>query len=151
HRDREVVEDRPVPPGDHEVVGRLVREADLTADLVHDDRFATVGDAQADRRTGIVTRLAAVAAVAVLLLPRGHVVAGGSVSVRSARLEQLVERLAVAVGALALADRALVPVELEPAQGVEDLLDVLRGRALAVGVLDAEHHLSPTAAREEPV
>ena len=37
-----------------------------------------------------------------------------------------------------LRDRALVPVELEPAQRVEDLLDVLGRRALAVGVLDAQ-------------
>ena len=44
-----------------------------------------------------------------------------------------------------------VPVELEPAQRVEDLLDVLGGRALAVGVLDAQHELAARAAGEQPV
>ena len=61
------------------------------------------------------------------------------------------ERLAVALGAVGLHDRALVPVELQPAQRVEDLLDVLRRRALAVGVLDAQHELPALVAGEQPV
>src|SRR5579875_2299093 len=46
---------------------------------------------------------------------------------------------AVALGALRLEDRALVPVEPEPAQRVDDLLDVLRGGALAIGIFDPQH------------
>jgi hypothetical protein len=65
--------------------------------------------------------------------------------------EQLLDDLRVPVGALRLEDRLAVPVELEPAQRVEDLLDVLRRRALAVGVLDPQHHLAVAAAREQPV
>ena len=57
----------------------------------------------------------------------------------------------MAVGALVLAQRPLVPVELEPAQRVEDLLDVLGRRALAVGVLDPQDERPARAAREQPV
>ena len=52
---------------------------------------------------------------------------------------------------LELTDRALVPVELEPAQRVEDLLDVLGGRPLTVGVLDPEHQRSARSPGREPV
>ena len=61
------------------------------------------------------------------------------------------DRGLVGVAPLGLRDRPLVPVELEPAQRVEDLLDVLGRRALAVGVLDAQDELAALAAREEPV
>jgi hypothetical protein len=44
----------------------------------------------------------------------------------------------VAVGALRLEDRALVVGQPEPIQRLEDLLDVLRGRALAVRILDPQ-------------
>ena len=57
----------------------------------------------------------------------------------------------MALGALGLEDRAFVPLELEPAQRVEDLLDVLGRRALAVGVLDPQHERAPLAAGQEPV
>ena len=49
----------------------------------------------------------------------------------------------MAIRPLDLADRPLVPVELQPAQGVEDLLDVLRSGALAVGVLDPQDQSPP--------
>ena len=68
-----------------------------------------------------------------------------------AALDQLLERLAVALGAFALEDGLAVPVELEPAQGVEDLLDVLLGGALPVGILDPQYELAPLLAGEEPV
>jgi len=48
-------------------------------------------------------------------------------------------------------DRSLVPVEIQPAQRVEDSdSNVLRRRALAVGVLDSQHSLAPRA-RQQPV
>ena len=55
-----------------------------------------------------------------------------------AAVDQLLDDLGVPVGALGLEDGVAVPVELEPAQRLEDLLDVLRRGALAVGVLDAQ-------------
>src|SRR5439155_12108427 len=68
-----------------------------------------------------------------------------------ADLHQFGYRLAVTRLSLALRVRPLVPVELEPAQRVEDLLDVLGCRALAVGVLDPQHELALLPPREEPV
>ena len=72
-------------------------------------------------------------------------------AVREAVVEQLLHDLGVALAALGLEHRLLVPVELEPAQGVEDLLDVLGGRALAVGVLDPEQELAAAATGQQPV
>src|SRR5919199_1903240 len=57
----------------------------------------------------------------------------------------------MALGALRLQDRPLVPLELQPAQGVEDLLDVLGRRALAVGIFDAQHERAAGPARQQPV
>ena len=105
------------------------------------DRRALVGHAQPHRALGL--GLAAEAALgAVLRLVGLDVVGGRARAVGVAGLEQRLQRLAVALGALGLQDRALVPVELQPAQRVEDLLDVLRRRALAVGVLDPQHELA---------
>ena len=96
--------------------------------------------------------LAPVAGVAVLLLPGADVVGGGRCPGRPLPAStSSLERARVALGPLGLAQRALVPVELEPAQRVEDLLDVLRGRALAVGVLDPQHQLPAASPRVEPV
>jgi len=57
----------------------------------------------------------------------------------------------MALGALGLEDRPLVPVQLQPAQRVEDLLHVLRRRALAIGVLYAQDQLAAATARQQPV
>ena len=45
----------------------------------------------------------------------------------------------MAAGALRLEDRSLVPVELEPPQGVEDLFYVPGSGALTVGIFDPQH------------
>ena len=137
--DREVVEDGAVGAGDDEVVVGGVGEGDRAVDQVLDDRLAVVGDAQADGGAGLLGRRAAVAAAgAVLGLPGLDVLGGGGVAVGGAGLEQLGERRGVAVGAAGLGDRALVVGEAEPLHRVEDLVDVVRGRALAVGVLDPQ-------------
>ena len=108
-------------------------------DQVLDDRLAVVGDAQADRGAGLLGRRAAVAAAgSVLGLPGLDVLGGGRVAVGGAGGEQLLKRGGVAVGAAGLGDRPLVVGEAEPVQRVEDLVDVLGGRALAVGVLDPQ-------------
>jgi hypothetical protein len=76
---------------------------------------------------------------------------GALVLVGVAVVEQLPHRRRVRVAPLPLRQRALVPIELEPAERVEDQLDVLGCGALAVGVLDPEHELAARTAREEPV
>src|SRR5262249_3290402 len=65
--------------------------------------------------------------------------------------EQLLDRGVVALPALALAEGPLVPVEVEPAQAVEDGGLRLARRALGVGVLDAQHEGAAVPAREGPV
>ena len=72
---------------------------------------------------------------------------------------QALERGLVGVEALGLEVRArvaadlgtLVPVEVEPLHGVQDDLDVLFGRALGVGVLDAQDEGAAHRAGECPV
>ena len=149
HHDGEVVERRAVGAGDHEVVLERVLERRLAADDVLDDRGALVGHPQAHGPLALV--LAAEAAVAVLLVPRLDLLAAGGRAVGAAVVDQLLDDLGVAIGPLGLEDRLLVVVELEPAQRVEDLLDVLGRRALAVGVLDPEQELPAVAAGEQPV
>ena len=53
--------------------------------------------------------------------------------------------------AIAGRGRALVPVEPEPAHGIDDLLDVGVGGARAVGIFDAEDEHTLVTARESPV
>jgi hypothetical protein len=149
-RDGEVVEHRAVRPGDHGVVEMEVLEARVPTDHVVDDRRPLVAHAQAHRAVGLA--LAAEAALgAVLLLVGLHVLGGGVRAVGAAGPEQRLEHLAVALGALGLQDRTLVPVELQPRERIEDLLDVLGRRALAVGVLDAQHELAAGVPGEQPV
>ena len=53
--------------------------------------------------------------------------------------------------ALGLVDGLAVPVEAEPAQHLEDVVDQLGPVALGVGVLDAQEELAPVPAGEQPV
>ncbi len=149
--DREVVEDGTVRAGDHGVVLESVLEADLAADRVGDDGLPLVRDAQADRGVRGVGGLSPVALIGARLAEGLDVSARCGVAVGVARLEQLRQPFGVALGPLVLADRALVPVELEPAQRVEDLGDVLVGGPLAVGVLDPQDELPARAPGREPV
>ena len=85
------------------------------------------------------------------LLVGTDVIGGRRRAVGVPGVQQRLQRFAVAGRAVGLQDRPLVPVELQPAQRVEDLLDVLRRGALAVGVLDPQHQLAVVVARQQPV
>ena len=125
-------------------------EAGVAADHVAHHRRAGVVDAQTHRTAGL--GLAAKAPLgSMALLIGAHVLCGGGGAIRTASLEQRLQRLRVALGALALEDRPLVPVELQPAQRAEDLLDVLRRGALSIGVLDPEDQLATLVAGKQPV
>src|SRR5690606_7975017 len=63
--------------------------------------------------------------------------------------EQPLDRRRVVLAPLALEERPLVPLESEPFEPFEDRADGFRGRALAVGVLDAEEEAAAAPAREE--
>jgi hypothetical protein len=148
--DREVVEHAAVRTGDDRIVEVDVGERRVAADDVVHDAFALVGDAQPHRARAAV--LAAVAAAgAVLGLEGVDVVLRGVGAVRVALVEQLLQELLVALAARALADRPLVVVEPEPLERLEDLLDVLEGRAHGVGIFDPQHEGPPAASREQPV
>ena len=150
--DREVVERRAVAAGDHQVVLECGSRS-CTAPRIRSS--TTVAPSSGTRR-----RIAAPSPPraarpgsrrAVGFFRRRTTSAGRRVAVGGAGVDQLLEALAMARRALGLADRSLVPVELEPAQGVEDLLDVLWRRPLAVGVLDPQHQGPSRAAGDEPV
>ena len=125
-------------------------EAGVAPDDVVDHRRALGRDVQAHRPLPLLAA-AVTGRGSVDLLVRAHVIRRRRRSVRVTGPEQRPQRLLVAGGAVGLQDRALVPVKLQPSEGVEDLLDVLRGGALAVGVLDPQHHLAPVVAGQEPV
>ncbi len=149
-RDGEVVEHAAVGARDDGIVEMHVGEGRVAADEVVDDTLAFVGHAQADRAGRL--RLAAKATVRAVLGLVGvdlRLRRVGAVGV--AVVEQPLQDLLVALGARNLADRPLVVVQAEPAQGVEDLLDVLRGRALAVGIFDAQDERPAVVPREQPV
>jgi hypothetical protein len=149
-RDREVVEDAAVGARDDGVVEVDVRERRVAADEVVDDGLAVVGHAQADR-PGLHALAAEAALRAMLGLERVDLGLRRRRAVGVPLVEQPLQHLLVAIGARDLADRALVVVELQPAQRVEDLLDVLGSRALAVGIFDAQHERPAVMPREQPV
>ena len=150
-RDREVVDRGAVGARDHEVVLEAILERDRAANHIVDHGLPLVGGAEANRRPLPGPRLAAVSGATVVGLPGAHLLGGRRVGIGASGVDQLGDSLAMGIGSLGLAQRPLVPVELEPAQRVEDLLDVLGGRALAVGVLDPQHQRSAGPARREPV
>src|ERR1019366_1553840 len=72
-------------------------------------------------------------------------------AIRLALGEEAVRGFAIERAPFALEKRALVPVEAEPAHGVEDLVRQVAAAPLDVGVLDAKDERAFVAAREEPV
>ena len=60
-------------------------------------------------------------------------------------------RLAMALDARELADRLAVPFQAEPGKTIDDRLNRRLGRALAVGVLDAQQEPPAEALGVEPV
>ena len=148
--DRQVVDRRAVGAGDHEVVLERVLERGLAADDVADDGRALVGHPQPHGALPLV--LAAEAAVAVLARAGLDLLGPGGRAVGVPAVDQLLRR--PRRGGRWRSDwktGVAVVVEPEPAQRLEDLLDVLGRRALAVGVLDAQDELAAVAAGQEPV
>ena len=159
--DAEVVGRRAVGPHEDPVVELTVLERDRPVDEVVDHGRALGRNAQAQCAGG-QPAVAAASRVPERLLPL--------LRLRSLAIEQLRRAVAV-VGAssrdqtpgvlaidreplgLAIARRrrALVPIETEPAERVDDRDDVLVGRPRAVRVLDSKDEGAPVMAREEPV
>src|SRR6202035_597584 len=131
-----------------------VFEGGVSADyVVHDGRTPS-GHVQPHRALFLISRppLATESTLStVQALVGGDVIRRCAAAVGVPALQERLERLLVASGPFALEDRPLIPIELEPAQGVEDLLDVLGGGALAVGVLDAQYERPAAVLGEQPV
>ena len=166
HGGGQVVRRRPVAARHHEVLDLRVVEGDLTTDHVVDHGLARQRHGEAPygcpalgleggdllgrvvtpsahhRRPLVGAGLGAHGVELLGGLPRG---------VHRARLLQPVDALAVDVVALALAERALVPVEAHPCEHTENLGLALGRGALAVGVLQAQDELSAVMAGREPV
>ena len=121
----EVVERGAVAPRDDEVVLGPIRERHRAPDQVVHDRLALVGDPQANRGARHGPRRAAVSEPRIRGLGGPHRAGRSRVGIGGAGLQQPLDRQAVVIAPLELRDRPLVPVELEPAQGVEDELDIL--------------------------
>ena len=147
----------------HEIVEILVGEGDAALHLVVDDGLAVLARAQADRRRHARRRLGGVAVAPAAVVARrqageplllahfGKFFRRAIAAIGVAGLQQLHRGFAVARDAGELVDDLAVPIEFEPAQAVEDRLDRLRRRALAVGVLDAQQELAADVLGVEPV
>ena len=148
---------------EQEIVEVLVGEHDLALHLVVDDCLALLPGAQPDdggdaggRLRRIAVAPAAVVAHRAALEPRllAHLVEllGARVAaVGGAARQHLIDHLAMTPGAAELAHRLAVPMQAEPGEAVEDGVDRGLGRALAVGVLDAQEEGPAEAAGVEPV
>ena len=161
--DREHVGRIAVRTQQHEIVEIFVGEDDLALHLIVDDCLALLARAQTDHgldaggRLGriavapaaVVThRLALEAGLLAHLLQLSH---AGVTAVGAARAKQLLGDLAMALGALKLADRLAVPIESEPFQPIENRVHRGLRRSLAICVLDAEQERAAEALGVEPV
>ena len=70
--------------------------------------------------------------------------------VRFALLQKLISELRVACVPVGLIKRSFVAVQAQPGHAVQNRLDRLIGRALAVGVLDSQHKTAAQFAGIEP-
>ena len=166
HGGGQVVRGRPVAARHHEVLDLRVVEGDLTTDHVVDDgrarqrhgeaphRRAPLGLERGDLLRGVVAPAAhhRRPLVGAGLGAHGIELFGGLPRrVHGARFLQPVDALAVDIIPLALAERALVPVEAHPREHAQDLGLALGRGALAVGVLQPQDERTPGVAGLEPV
>ena len=162
----EVVRRHAVGSQEHEVVELAVRELDGSLHQVVPGDAALFRRAKAHHRlparrrheaarfralgppASVVLRL--LAARRLLLAQRFELLARHVVVISVAGADQLVGHLPVACEALHLEERALVPVDAEPTQAVDDRLDRSLRRALEIRVLDAQDELPAVMARVGP-
>ena len=163
HHHAEIVGGVAVGAHDDQVVELGVLEHHVALDQVLDDRAAEFRILEADdggragRRFLLLGAMAAAAVVARLLLAgllgRAHFVELllAAVAAIGRALGQHVARdFAVTVVALGLEDRLFVGGQAQPLHALEDGLHGRVGRALAVGVLDAQQVAAAVAARIQP-
>ncbi len=161
--DGEHIGRRAVGAQQHEIVEVLVLPDDAALDLILDHGLAGLRRLEPDRRLDAGRRFARIAVAPASVIELGAALAArrlahlrqflgaGVAAIGVARGQQRLGDLAMPRRARELIDGLAVPVEAEPGQPVEDGVDRGLGRALAVGVLDAQQHLAAAAARIEPV
>src|SRR6202008_3712889 len=131
---------------------------DRTLDEVVPSDVAFLGRLEANGRWTFAAVLLADGAVIARLLAPGALLCSQSVeilfrhvvAVRVPRDDEPLGHFLVAREGLHLEERALVPVDPEPLQAVEDRVDRFARRALEVGVLDAQHERAAVAPRVSP-
>src|SRR3954466_6403362 len=172
---REVVGGVPIGADDHVVADHVGAERDFAADQILEGDVDVLRHAEADhaalarldpparvlgreRAAGaaILRRTSGreiLAAIVLEFLRRAEAVVGVAAGEQLVGVRQIKSLpLRLAIGAAAAADvGAFVPLEAEPAQVVEDALFRLLGRALDVGVFDAQDERAVVPAREQPV
>ncbi len=161
--DREHVGGRAVRAQQHHVVELLVGDPHGALHEILDDGLALLRRPEADdglhagrRLGGIAVAPAAVIAERPALGPglgphRVQLLGRREAAIGLALVEEALDHLGVPAGAHELEDGRLVGGEAEPAQAVQDRLDRGLGRALAVGVLDAQKVAAAMVPGEQPV
>jgi len=161
--DREHVGRGAVAAQQDEVVEVLVLPNHAALDLVLDHGLAGLRRLEADGRLDAIRGGRGVAVTPHAVIEPGAAFGARLVAHRRQLLrrriavvspaggEQALGDLAMAGGAAELVDDVAVPIELQPLQAVQDGVDRLLGRTLAVGVLDPEQHLAAELFGIEPV
>ena len=157
----EIVRRRAIRTDDDEIVEFGVVEFDAPPHgVVHNDATAVrIAEADDERLAVRILRALAAATVIAGLLARCHLlgthrvelVATAVAAVGDTRIEPAGRDIRVALEARALEYRLVVGRQAEPLHAVEDRLDVLRRRAFAIRILDAQDEFATSVARVQPV
>ena len=160
HHHTEIVGRRAVGARDDQIVELAVLEHHRAMHHVVHHHLPVQRVLEADDRRHIRRSVSAIAPAAVVarLLAAGHLIGaqlgkfflGAVAAIRMPARQQLPDDLLVAIEALGLIERTLVVIEPRPLHAVQDLLDGSLGRALQIGVLDAQHELPAVPARVQP-
>jgi hypothetical protein len=98
-----------------------------------------------------VTTVSVVARSLVIALSLLHLIAGARTGVEVARGVERFDSFTMLLSVLTLAERALVDVETEPREGVDDDLNPLFTVAIGIGVFNAKEEHPVVLTGEQPV
>src|SRR5712691_6171651 len=164
--DPEVVGRNAVGAKEHQIIELRVRHGDCAFDEVVENDISLVGISESHHRrparrryeagslgaleapTPVVAWLLTVRALA--LAHRVQIFLACPAAIRFSLGNEVLGDFLVSSEALHLKKRAFVPVEPEPAHGVEDRLHRSFGRALEVGVLDAQDEFAAVLSGVRP-
>ena len=161
HDDGEIIGRRAVRTQQHQIVQVVGRPVHVALDLIghRDRRRLWPTEAHDVRQRQVVHGRLTVAPRRFegalfslgLVTQTTGLLGRGEVAVGVASFEQLIDHLAVAVGAAVLEHRLFVGEQFQPAQTVEDGLHRLVGRTFAVGILDPDQETPCVSLGVQPV